>query len=198
MKVIKLKNGMILKEVNRYTDRSMNQMEVVLSSDVIYGGTYEADQAGLIRQTRLVIQESREPNLWDEMKDMSRDQVIEKIHSDVEAYKAQILKQEKEKKAYEKALADAQTAYYAAFSEWEANKALILKKAEKDPTYVLTEAETRFIEKPPVMEEVVHVQEISSLELIGRNGLDYLMNLITAGNEIPELLDFDQIITVGE
>ncbi|OQY32016.1 MAG: hypothetical protein B6241_12380 [Spirochaetaceae bacterium 4572_59] len=198
MKAIKLNNGMILKEVNRYTDRNNNQMEVLLSSDVIYGEAYDPALVSFIKTVRLNIMKKREPILWGSLKDASRDEVLEKVFNDITAYKAAIQKQIDDKEANEVAVAEAQAVYEKAFAEWNAEKSKILKKIEMDPTYVLTEAESSYVETPPVITQVDEFKEILPLELAGENGFDYLQDLIVNGQSMPELVDFSEIIIVGE
>ncbi len=196
MKVIKLKNEMIIKEVSRNTDRIANRLEVVLTSDILYGDSYLSGQVTLIRQVRLAINKQSAPELWTTLKDAGRDALIERVYQDIAKYKDALTTQATARTNYDKAVATAQKKYDAELVVWESRKKEINQKIKDNPTYVPTDKEKAVFRKPPELEAREEPRVLEPIDLLVSIGLNYLTDLIVTARAHPSLLEFDQIIEV--
>ncbi len=196
MKVIKLKNGMIVKEVNRHTDRVGNQLEAVLVSDILYGDSYSPDQVTQIQQVRLVINKQSAPELWAALKDAGRDALIEQVYQDIAKYKDVMAAQATAQEKYDKAVAETQKKYNAELAAWESRTIGINQKIKDNPTYVLTAKEQASYDPPEMKDVGEEPKVLEPVDLLVNLNLAYLTDLIVTAQAHPALLEFDKVVEV--
>jgi hypothetical protein len=204
MKVIKLNNGMILKERYRAVDRVDNDMMIILTSDIMYGESYDRPQVDLIKDIQLTISQSTSPAIWKDLKDASRDETMELLALYIRNANDKIAEYNKLREDTQDAIDKATARNNKIRDDYDARCAAIAKKAEDDPTYVYTDEEREAVKwKDEFVDVPDKIIDLDDSDIIINDSVagSVIIPLFDRDNEIDGVnyfIDIDKVITVGE
>jgi hypothetical protein len=204
MKVIKLNNGMILKERYRAVDRVDNDMMIILTSDIMYGESYDRPQVDLIKDIQLTISQSTSPAIWKDLKDASRDETMELLALYIRNANDKIAEYNKLREDTQDAIDKATARNNTSRDDYDARCAAIAKKAEDDPTYVYTDEEREAVKwKDEFVDVPDKIIDLDDSDIIINDSVagSVIIPLFDRDNEIDGVnyfIDIDKVITVGE